>query len=139
LRVILDTNILISAFVFPGGAPEAVYRAALEGRVTLVTSPALLAEFGRVLSEKFGWAPDRAEQAVAQIVRIGDVVRPTSTVHVIREDPADDRVLEAALAGKADVIVSGDRHLWRLDNWRGIQTEKATTFLARPGILPERL
>lgn len=134
MRVVFDTNILISAFIFPGGAPETVYRAAFEGRVTLVTSPTLLAEFGRVLSQKFGWAPEQAEQAVAQIVRIGDIVRPTSTVKVIIEDPADDRVLEAALAGKADVIVSGDRHLLRLGTWREIVIEKAVAFLARPDI-----
>lgn len=138
MRVVLDTNILISAFIFPGGAPEAAYRAMLERRATLVTSPTLLAEFGRVLSEKFGWAPEQAEQAVAQIVRIGDLVRPTSAIHVIREDPADDRVLEAALDGNADAIVSGDRHLLRLGAWRGIQIEKASAFLARPGIQPGR-
>jgi uncharacterized protein len=136
LRVVLDTNILISAFIFPGGAPEAAYRAALEGRVTLVSSPTLLAEFGRVLFEKFGWAPEQTEQAVAQIVRIGDIVRPTSAVQVIEHDPADDRVLEAALAGNADVIVSGDRHLLRLGTWRGIEIANAAAFLARPGIQP---
>ena len=134
MRVVFDTNILISAFIFPGGAPEAVYRAALEGRVALVSSPTLLAEFGRVLSQKFGWAPEQAEQAVAQIVRIGDIVRPTSRVKVIIEDPADDRALEAALAGKADVIVSGDRHLLRLGTWREIVIEKAVAFLVRRDI-----
>lgn len=134
MRVVLDTNILISAFIFPGGVPEAVYRVVLERRATLVSSPTLLAEFGRVTSEKFGWAPEQAEQAVAQIVRIGDIVRPTLKVRVINEDPADDRVLEAALAGMADVIVSGDRHLLRLGTWREIVIEKAVAFLTRPDI-----
>jgi len=131
LRVVLDTNILISAFVFPGGAPELVYRAALEGRITLVTSPPLLAEFGRVLSDKFGWDPPHAQDAVAQVARIGDVVRPSETVEVIEDDPADDRVLEAAAAGRAEVIVSGDRHLLRLEEWRGVRIEKAASFLGR--------
>jgi putative PIN family toxin of toxin-antitoxin system len=130
LRVVLDTNILISAFVFPGGAPESVYRAALEHRVTLVTSPPLLAEFGRVLSDKFGWDPSRTQQAVSQVARIGEVVRPTQRVRVVREDPEDDRVLEAAL-GQADVNVSGDRHLLRLRVWRGIPIAKPADFLRR--------
>lgn len=46
MRAVFDANVLISAFIFPGGAPEAAYRAAIERRVQLVTSPALLAEFG---------------------------------------------------------------------------------------------
>lgn len=134
MRVVLDTNILISAFVFPGGAPEAVYRTALEGGVTLVTSPPLLAEFGRVLADKFTWDASRAQDAVTQVARIGDVVRPGGTVKVIEGDPDDDRVLEAAIEGAAEVIVSGDRHLLRLRMWRGVHIEKATSFLARRDI-----
>jgi putative PIN family toxin of toxin-antitoxin system len=134
LRVVLDTNILISAFIFPGGMTETAYRAALEGRITLITSPTLLAELGRVLVGKFAWDPTKAQEAVAQVARIGDVVRPTQTVAVITEDPADDRVLEAAEAGEAEAIVSGDRHLLRLAEWRGIRIEKAADLLARLGI-----
>lgn len=129
MKVVLDTNILISAFVFPGGPHEDVFRAALEGRIELVTSPPLLAELGRVLSSRFGWGPSVAEEAVAQVSRIGTVVRPEETLAEIAEDPDDDRVLEAALEGRADVIVSGDRHLLRLRAWRGIKIEKAAPFL----------
>jgi len=129
VKVVLDTNILISAFVFPGGPTEDVFRAALEGRIELVTSPPLLAEFGRVLSSKFGWEPSITEQAVAQIARVGTIVRPKEKVVEIVDDPDDDRVLETALASGADVIVSGDRHLLGLRTWRGIEIEKAARFL----------
>lgn len=129
MRVVLDTNILISAFVFPGGAPEDVFRSVLEGRIELVTSPPLLAEFGRVLSSKFGWEPSMAEQAVALVANVGSVVRPKVKVEDVAEDPDDDRVLEAALEGQAEVIVSGDRHLLRLRIWRGVKIVKAASFL----------
>ena len=129
MRVVLDTNILISAFVFPGGRPELVYRAALEGRITLVTSPSLLAEFGRVLSETFDWDASIVEEAVAHVARVGEVVRPIQRVEVIAEDPADDRVLEAAVEAAATAIVSGDRHLLRLGTWRGIRIQSAASFL----------
>ena len=134
MKVVLDTNILISAFVFPGGAPEFVYRAAVERRIDLVTSPSLLAEFGRVLSEKFGWEPAMAERAVEQVARIATVVRPTKKLSVIEQDPADDRVLEAAAEGAAEVIVSGDRHLTRIGPWEGIRILKARAFLAELGV-----
>ena len=134
MRAVLDTNILISAFVFPGGAPEAVYRAALEGRLEIVTSPPLLAELGRVLGDKFGWEGAMAEAAVAQVARIARIVRPRSTVSVVEQDPADDRILEAAAQGDADVIVSGDRHLLQLRRWRGIRIVRAAALLDKLGV-----
>ena len=134
MRVVPDTNILISAFVFPGGAPEYVYRAAIQRRIELVTSPVLLAEFGRVLSEKFGWDPAMAEEAVGHVAQLATVVRPTRRVSVIEADPDDDRVLEAAMGGEADVIVSGDRHLIRLGQWEGVRILKAPRLLGELGI-----
>ena len=130
MRVVLDTNILISAFVFPGGNPEAVYRLALDGRIELVTSPVLLAEFARVLADKFGWEEGWTEEAVAHVARTAVIARPTDPVAEIEADPDDDRVLEAAIDGGADWIVSGDRHLLDLKRWRGIRVVKAVTFLA---------
>lgn len=129
MRAVLDTNVLVSAFVFPGGAPEAVYRLALEGRIELVTSPALLAEFARVLTEKFGRDDHAVREAVAQISSVAVVVRPVDRLEVIREDPDDDRVLEAAVEGQAGTIVSGDRHLLRLGLWRGIRIVKSSRFV----------
>jgi putative PIN family toxin of toxin-antitoxin system len=121
MRIVADTNVLISAFVFPGGPPESVVRAAIEGRLELVTSPALLAEFGRVLTERFGWEPAKVEQAVALVVRHAHVVRPRHRVTVVTDDPSDDRVLEAAAEGRAHIVVSGDRHLLRLRAWNEIR------------------
>jgi len=131
MKAILDTNVLISAYVFPGGTPEAVYRLALEGSLEIGTSLTLLAEFGRVLGQKFGWIPDQVEAAVAQMTRIGAVVEPSETVQVVRADPADDRVLEAARAFRADAIVSGDRHLLDLRSWSEIEIVSPAELIAR--------
>jgi uncharacterized protein len=131
MRAILGTNVLISAYVFPGGRPEAVYRLALEGQLEIGTSRTLLAELGRVLGQKFGWMPDRVEAAVAQVARIAAVVEPGETVRVVTADPADDRVLEAARAFGADVIVSGDRHLLDLRSWSGIEIISPAELIAR--------
>lgn len=130
MRVVLDTNLLISALVFPGGTPEALHRLALEGRLELVTSAPLLAELGRVLTEKFGWSPARAREAVAQAARVGTVVEPSKRVRVVKADPTDDRVLEAASEGEVDAIISGDSHLLRLGSWRGIPITNASAFVA---------
>lgn len=129
MRVVLDTNVLVSAFVFPGGTPEVVYRLALEGRIELVTSPPLLAEFGRVLTEKFAREVHAVREAVAQVSSVGLVVRPSERLEVITDDPDDDRVLEAAAEGSAESIVSGDRHLLRLGEWSGIRIVSPSVLL----------
>jgi putative PIN family toxin of toxin-antitoxin system len=129
VRVVADTNVLVSALIFPGGPPEAVYRPALESRIELVTTRPLLAELGRVLAEKFGWQAERAEEAVAQLIRLAEIVEPQQTVTAVAADPADNRVLEAAAEGKADAVVSGDRHLLALRSWRGIPVESPAAFL----------
>ena len=74
MKVVVDANVLVSALVFPGGVPERVYRMAIEGGITLVASSPLLAELGRVLSEKLGWQDDYLRAALAQIVRTGEIV-----------------------------------------------------------------
>lgn len=128
MRVVLDTNVLVSAFVFPGGPPEAVYRQVLSGETTMVVSRPLLAELGRVLVEKFDWDPAHAEEVVAQLIRLGELVEPGETIADIDDDPDDNRVLEAAAEGAADVIVSGDRHLLALGSWRDIPILKPAEF-----------
>jgi putative PIN family toxin of toxin-antitoxin system len=133
VKAVLDTNVLISAYVFPGGTPEAVYRLALEGRIEIGTSRPPLAELGRVLGQKFGWDPERVEAVVSQVSRIATLVEPNESVEVITMAPADDRVLEAGRAYEADVIVSGDRHLLGLGEWSGIEILSPATFMARRG------
>jgi uncharacterized protein len=129
LRAVFDTNVLVSAFVFPGGPPEHAYRFVVERRVQLISSRPLLAELIRVLIEKFGWQPIGAEEAGRQVAQLADIVKPTELMHEIEADPADNRVLEAALAGDADVIVSGDHHLLELEEWRGIPIQNPASFL----------
>jgi uncharacterized protein len=129
VRIVADTNVLVSALIFPGGPPEAVYRLGLEARVELVTSRPLLAELGRVLMEKFGWEAARAEEAIEQLVRLASIVDPREQLTVIEADPADNRVLEAAVEGAVEAIVSGNSHLLALGTWREIAIRSPSAFL----------
>jgi uncharacterized protein len=132
VKVVVDTNALVSALVFPGGVPEQVYRRAIEGGITLVTSPPLLVELGRVLPEKLGWQDDDVRAGLAQIVRIDEIVERVERVSVIADDPDDDHVLEAAQAAGAVLIVSGDRHLLSLGRWGEVAILSPAEFLADP-------
>jgi putative PIN family toxin of toxin-antitoxin system len=133
VKVVADTNVLVSALIFPGGPPEAFYRLVVEGRIELVTSRTLLAELGRVLTVKFGWEPGRAEEAIGQLIRLAEIVEPGEALSVIKPDPADDRGLEAAAEGDADAIVSGDNHLLSLVTWRGIPIQLPAAFVVERG------
>jgi Predicted nucleic acid-binding protein, contains PIN domain len=101
----------------------------VERRVWLITSRPLLVELVRVLVEKFGWEPTYAEEGGGRVAQLAEIVEPEEVVDEIQTDPADNRVLEAALAGKADVIVSGDHHLLDLLEWRGIRIQNPSAFL----------
>lgn len=123
MRVVADTNTVVSAFLW-GGPPAAVLTAAREGRITLFTSPALLAELEDVLlRDKFVERIRRAGSSVAQILTgyraLATVVRP-ATIAPTARDPDDDHVLACAITAQAQLIVSRDNDLLDLCQHQGI-------------------
>lgn len=128
-RVVADTNVLISAVV-ADGKPRRFLRKCISGEVTLVTSTDLLQEFVEVLHRpKFKMAEDEVHRAMGVLVEISDVVIPTSQFRVVVEDPDDDAVLNAAHGGRAEWIVSGDKHLLELKQFKGIKIVRVADFL----------
>lgn len=130
LRALLDTNIYISALF--GGPPEEAYRAALRGRFVLLTSPVILAELAATLRAKFAFPESDITSYIKQIGRKAEVVRPAERL-VILGDEADNRILECAVAGEADLIVSGDRDLLALKQYQGIGIVRPADFLRALG------
>lgn len=136
LRVVADTNIYISAFVF-GGKPEAFLRFAERGGISLFISPPILTEVRRVLNKKFRWTELEIKIALAKITRFATVIEPTIHLTVITEDPDDDRILECAVAADADIIVTGDDDLLRRKRYQGIAILTPAQFLADYRGLPK--
>ena len=85
----------------------------------LVTSPILLDELDEKLRMKFELSPADADLIRIRLEVAADLISTTLSLTVIKEDPDDDRVLECAVAGRADCIVSGDRHLLKLGSYDG--------------------
>jgi uncharacterized protein len=133
IRVVLDTNTLISGF-FWGGIPWQVYTAALDEKYILLTSDALLAELSNVLQRpKFVPALNAIQKTAETIVNehllISESVIPIEVSAEIIRDPKDRIVLAAALGGKADFIVSGDKDLLVLQIFENIPIISASQFL----------
>jgi putative PIN family toxin of toxin-antitoxin system len=125
MRVVADTNIVISGLLWRG-YPHQILNSAREGAIDLFTTAVLLAELEDVLSrEKFA---ERLEAAginnhdlVLGYAALASVIEPITIEPVILADPDDDAVLACALAGRCEVIVSGDSHLLDVRRHQGIR------------------
>lgn len=126
MRVLLDTNVLIAAFVARGACTELLEHCARDH--TLVTSTALLAELGATLRRKFGASAQEANEVVALLRRRFESVDPRPLDEPVCRDPDDDQVLAAAISGRCDCIVSGDKDLLVLGSFSGILIVKPMDF-----------
>ena len=127
MRIVLDTNVLVSAFISKlGHSARILDLVSMFEEIQLVLSESILDEFEDVLSrdevkERFGYS-DRDIELLAQSAReISTIVEARSGFKIVKQDPKDDAVLNTAYDGKADYIVSGDHHLQNLKNLRGIK------------------
>lgn len=130
-RIVCDTNILVSALVFPGGSPDKVVALARMGKVDLHISPFILNEFKKVLEEKFNYSEGEIRKRSQRIINISTIVEPREHVSTIKEDEPDNRILECAIEAKADFIVSGDKHLLSLKEFQGIPIIRATELVSK--------
>jgi uncharacterized protein len=133
-RVVLDTNVYISIFTNPKGELGAIWEHALKGTYTLLISPAIVAELANVLREKFKWPEVEIKARVKRFQRMAKIITPKIVPNVIENAPADNSILACAIAGKANLIVSGDRrHLLPLKDYEGIHIIRPVDFLRMLG------
>src|SRR2546428_1152271 len=128
LRVVFDTNVLVTALVFPGGHGEAALRRIIEERDELVLSKSILDELLGVLARKFSRDAEELAHVAVFLGELATVVRPARRLKVLKDDP-DNRVLECAVAGRANVIVTGDRALLTLGEYRGVRVVSLRDYL----------
>ena len=128
MRVVFDTNIFISAFVIPGSLAEKAVSRIIEGRDELVISPDIIKEVLSVLSSKFGREREALSHVAVILLDLGEWVRPDQRVRVFRDEP-DNRMLECAVFGKAELIVTGDKEMLRLKEYMGIKIASLRDYL----------
>ena len=133
LRVVLDTNALVSALLF-GGEPGRLVPLWERGRIVPLVSREVLLEYVRVLGyPKFGLAPEDVKGLIEEhVLPFADMITVDETPGVIPEDPADDKFLALAVAGGSRLLISGDKHLLALREYRGVAILAPREFLERP-------
>jgi uncharacterized protein len=131
VRVVLDTNAVISALLFSGVSSKLV-SLWQNGLITPLLSREVLDEYLRVLSYPIFELSEKEIKELVQeeILPSAEVVKPKRRLHVIQRDPADNKFLECAVAGKAGVIISGDKDLLSLGRYRKIRIQSPAQFLA---------
>jgi len=121
LRVVFDTNVLVSGMVFAGKS-KLLIDAVLEGTITLILSMQMIQEFRKVIArDKFKLSKEQQNMLTNFVLRIGSIVRIRSRFKVVKGDPSDDLILRTARDGEADYVVSGDKHLLAIEEFRGIK------------------
>jgi len=131
MRIVLDTNVFISGIFFTG-PPYQILKAWRDGKVQLLVSPSILDEYQRIGVELVLQFRDGDLRPFWDLLTIqAEIVLAPTLPQVIHDDPSDDKFLEAAVAGNASYIISGDKHLLKLSEFQGIRILKPKDFVQR--------
>ncbi len=130
-KIVLDTNILISALGWKGN-PNEIFRRVADGDFELIISQKQLEELKEVMDyPKFTFTEGQKSKFIAILLEIAKVVEISEKLKVIKEDPDDDIILETAVENNADFIISGDDHLLNLKKYNNVKIVTAAEFLSQ--------
>jgi putative PIN family toxin of toxin-antitoxin system len=131
VRVVFDTNIFVSALARPGGRAEHALVRVIEGRNALILSKPIILETLSVLSRKFGKDKEELARVAVFLSDIAQLIEPKRKIRMLADEP-DNRILECALEGKVNTIVTGDHAILKLERYEGIQIVRLSEYLAEP-------
>jgi putative PIN family toxin of toxin-antitoxin system len=128
MKVVFDTNILVSALVFPGGRADIALRRIIEEKDQLLLSKPILDELLGILARKFSRDAEELAHVAVFLSDLSVVVKPRRKFAVLADEP-DNRILECAVTGGADAIVTGDKALLAIKNFRKVKLLNLRDYL----------
>jgi putative PIN family toxin of toxin-antitoxin system len=128
VKVVFDTNVLVSALVFPGGRGEAALQRIVDEKDRLLLSKPILDELLGILGRKFARDAEALSHTAVFLTELSLSVRPRQRLHVVKDEP-DNRILECAVAGRADVVVTGDRALLAVRAYKDVRIISLRDYL----------
>ena len=128
LRATLDTNIFVSALNFRG-KPREVLQLARDGVIDVAISAPILQELRRVVREKFNWPEQDIVLFESEVASFTRHVQPEQRIEAVKEDETDNRILECAVESGSEYLVTGDKHLLKLEQFAGVKILTPADFL----------
>lgn len=132
MRIVVDTNVLISALLSANKSPGKIVALWQAGELELVISPDMVAEVRRVLGYdkiRKRVTTEQAQRFLRLLETEATLIIPHETVAVVQSDPDDDKFVALAVASGAEYIVSGDKHLLSIDVYQGVKILNPASFL----------
>ncbi|MES0338201.1 MAG: putative toxin-antitoxin system toxin component, PIN family [Candidatus Magnetobacterium sp. LHC-1] len=134
IRVVLDTNVFVSAILYPDSKPARIIQLAKEKNIELVLSQAILDEIERVLryphlQRYHNYSLEEVNEFIKGWKYLSEITHGLVEADIIKDDPSDNKYIECAIEGKADFIISGDNHLATLRSFYGIEIVTPDVFL----------
>jgi putative PIN family toxin of toxin-antitoxin system len=120
MRVVFDSNIFISALILPGSQASKAILRIVNGQDVLILSREIIDEVLTVLARKFSRDKEAISRVAVYLNDLGDIVNPVRRIKVLKDD-TDNRILECAVSGEADKVVTGDKGILQLKRYEGIK------------------
>lgn len=130
MRVVLDSNVYISALKFRG-KPLDLVTAGIDGYIRIYLSPSIINETLRVLQVKFHAPPFELSAAQQTMAASGKVIEPSISLNAVLADSDDNHVVELAVAAGVDAIITGDNHLLQMREYQGIEMMRVAVALRK--------
>lgn len=128
MRLVFDTNIFISALTLPGGRADDAIMRIIDGDDTLVISREIIDEVLTVLARKFSKDAEALSRVAVNLAGMGELVSPSEKLTILA-DEADNRILECAMTGRAEAIVTGDKAMLMLKRYQDIRIITLSQYL----------
>ena len=128
-RAVLDTNVYLSGIIF-GGNCRHILDLMIKKKIRVIISPAILLEISQKLKQKFKWSQNQIFTVIKTLIKSTKVIQPKIKIRAVKMDKSDDKIIEAAVAGRTNYIVSGDQHLLKIKQYQKIKIVTPTEFLS---------
>ena len=136
MKVVLDTNILVSAFIVDGVCSRLLEDCISNRRIAIILSMNILNEFRNTLTGKFGHGSEEIRARVEALLEASEIVEPVTFEEQVCRDPDDDAILATAVAGNANCIVTGDSDLLVLERFGDVDIVAPSEFARYEAELP---
>jgi putative PIN family toxin of toxin-antitoxin system len=131
MNIVLDTNVFISGIFWKGDSNK-VLQLWKEGNVQLINSIEIIVEISRILSDfKIQLPEDIKKEWIHLITLNSTIVEPKEKFDIVKDDPTDNKFINVAVAGKAEYIITNDKHLLKIKQFRAVKIITAKEFLAK--------